>query len=195
MDTLKIKVLVGSTREGRFSDKPAAWIADLAKAQEGVEVEVLDLRDYPMPFYEESVSPSMVQDGAYANPAVRTWADKIREADAFIIVTPEYNRGPSAVLKNALDQVYAEWNKKPVAFVGHGSALGARAIEQLRTNAIELQMAPIRQAVGMPWSGMLLAEDGTLKPDAFAPYEKAAVGLIESLLWWGRALKAARTDK
>lgn len=194
MDTLKIKVIIGSTRQNRFSDKPALWIAELAKKHEGIDVEVLDLRDYPMPFYDEPISPSMVKDGAYANPAVSKWAVKIAEADAFIIVTPEYNRGPSAVLKNALDQVYGEWNRKAVAFIGHGSSLGARAIEQLRSNAIELQMAPIRAAVHMPWSGMLREESGELKPGAFDPYEKSADGMIDQLLWWGRALKAARAS-
>lgn len=194
MDTIKLKVIIGSTRQKRFSDKPAAWIAEIAKKRPEFDVEILDLRDYPMPFYDEPGSPSMVKDGAYPDPAVRKWADKIREADAFIVVTPEYNRGTSAVLKNALDQVYGEWNRKPVAFVGHGSALGSRAIEQLRTNMIELQMAPVRHFVGMPWSGMFLAEDGSLKPDAFAAYQQAAETMAEQLSWWARALKTARTQ-
>ncbi len=118
---LNMKVIAGSTREGRFSDKAAAWIAEEIKKQEGVAVEVLDLRDYPLPFYTDPISPAMVKDGAYSNEMVRKWATKIREADAFIIVTPEYNHGTSGVLKNALDWVYQEWNNKPVAFVSYGS--------------------------------------------------------------------------
>lgn len=194
MDTMKLKIIIGSTRQKRFSDKPAAWAADLAKKHPEFEVEILDLRDYPMPFYDAPISPSMVKDGAYADPAVQRWADKIREADAFIVATPEYNRGPSAVLKNALDQVYGEWNRKPIAFIAHGSALGARAVEQLRMNAVELQMAPIRASVLMPWSGTFVQEDGSVKPDAFAPYEKAGETLMAQLSWWARALKDARTQ-
>jgi len=192
METMKLTVIIGSTRQQRFSDKPATWIAECASKRSEFEVEVLDLRDYPMPFFDESISPSMVKDGAYANSAVRAWAAKIAEADAFIIVTPEYNHGPSAVLKNALDQVYGEWNRKPVAFVSHGSAMGARAVEQLRLNAVELQMVPIRASVLMPWSGTFLQGDGSLKPGAFAPYEKAGETMLEQLSWWARALKDAR---
>ncbi len=188
---LRVKVIIGSTRQKRYSDKPASWIAEKAKAR-GLDVEVLDLRDYPMPFYDEPVTPSSVKDGAYANPAVRTWAEKIGEADAFIIVTHEYNRGPAAVMKNALDQVSAEWNRKPIAFVGHGSTSATRAIEQLRMNAIELQMAPIRAAVYLPPSWTSLAEDGSIKPEILADNDAAAETLLEQLTWWGDALKAAR---
>lgn len=192
MDTLRVKVIIGSTRQNRFSDSPARWIAERAAMRPDMDVEVLDLREYPMPFYDEPISPSMVKDGAYANPIVQRWAAKIADGDAFIIVTPEYNRGPSAVLKNALDQIYAEWNRKAVAFVAHGSSLGSRAIEQLRTNAIELQMAPIRAAVQMPWSGTLRDERGELLPGAFDPFAKAADGMLDQLAWWASALKTAR---
>ena len=146
---LNIKVIAGSTREGRFSDKAAAWIAEEIKKQEEVVVEVLDLRDYNMPFFNEPMSPSFKQE-PYTNEAVTRFTKKIEEGDAFVIVTPEYNHGTSGVLKNALDWVYPEWNNKPIAFVSYGSVGGARAVEQLRLNAIELQMAPIRAAVHIP---------------------------------------------
>ena len=102
MSTLKIKVIVGSTRPNRFSEKPAQWIFDLAKKRADLDVELLDLRDYPLPFFEEALPPGLAKDG-YTNPAVVKWREKIREADGFIIVTPEYNHGYPAVLKNALD--------------------------------------------------------------------------------------------
>ena len=85
--------------------------------------------------------------GKYANEIVKTWAEKINEGDAFIIVTPEYNHGYPAVLKNALDSIFQEWNKKAVGFVSYGNAGGARSVEQLRQVVIELQMVPIRNAV------------------------------------------------
>src|SRR3990167_4861435 len=146
--SLNIKVIAGSTREGRFSDKAATWIAEEIKKQKGIAVEVLDLRDYDMPFFNEPMSPSFKQE-PYKNEAVARFTKKIEEGDAFVLVTPEYNHGTSGVLKNALDWVYQEWNNKPVAFVSYGSALGTRSVEQLRQVAVELQMAPIRNALHM----------------------------------------------
>src|SRR6266481_6795301 len=105
---LHIKVIIGSIREGRFSEKTANWIFGEAKNLEGVTAELLDLRDYPMPFFNEAVTPSYMKE-PYANPVVQKWTAKIAEGDAFIIVTPEYNHGYPAVLKNALDYVYREW--------------------------------------------------------------------------------------
>jgi NAD(P)H-dependent FMN reductase len=186
----KIKVIIGSTRPNRFGDKPGAWIAELAKAQEGFDVEVLDLRDYPMPFLEDKVPPSQVT-GAYGDPAVQKWADKIAEADGFIVIAAEYNHGYTAVLKNAIDQVYKEWNHKAVAFVGYGGVGGARAVEQLREVVVELQMAPVRQAVHImaPW---MLTDGDALKPGALDQYTDAAKGMLTNLSWWTKALKAAR---
>ena len=123
MSTLRIKVIVGSTRANRFSEKPAEWIFDAARKREDLDVELLDLRDYPLPFFEEAMPPGMAKDG-YTNPIVVKWRDKIREADGFIICTPEYNHGYPAVLKNALDYVYFAWSRKAVAFVSWGGAGG-----------------------------------------------------------------------
>src|SRR5579872_3399556 len=128
---LKIQVIIGSTRQGRFSEKPAQWIFEEAKKKTGLEVELLDLRDYPMPFFNEPMSPSRVE-GKYPNEAVQKWAKKIAEADGYIIVSPEYNHGYPAVLKNAMDSIYKEWNNKSVGFVSYGSVGGGRAVEQLR---------------------------------------------------------------
>ncbi|MBI4079361.1 MAG: NAD(P)H-dependent oxidoreductase [Candidatus Levybacteria bacterium] len=130
---------------------------------EAIEVELLDLRDYPLPFFDEPNSPEGLK-GNYANKTAKRWAKKIGLADAFIIITPEYNRGPSAVLKNALDYVYYEWNRKPVAFVSYapGAAAGIRAVEQLRLSCIELQMAPIREAVHISYVLDTIDEDGKL---------------------------------
>jgi len=193
MDKLKIKIILGSTRQNRFSDKPGAWIFAEARKKEGVDAELLDLRDYPLPFFDEPMSPTMIKEGKYPNEIARKWALKIREADAFIIVTPEYNHGTSAVLKNALDYIYAEWNNKPVGFVSYGGASGARSVEHLRLVSIEIQMAPIRNAVhilGGPWN--LLDENGKLKDGALDPFQKSAEGMLNQLLWWARALKTAR---
>jgi len=195
MTSFNIKVIVGSTREGRFSDKAAAWIAGEIKKQKGVTVEVLDLRDYDMPFFNESVSPSYKQE-PYKNKVVAKFTKKIEEGDAFVIVTPEYNRGTSGVLKNALDWVYQEWNNKPVAFMSYGSVGGARAVEQLRLNSIELQMAPIRTAIhisGERYFPVLFGK-ADIK-ELFSSLSDQANTMISQLMWWTKALKHAREQK
>src|SRR3990167_1200076 len=189
---LNIKVIAGSTREGRFSDKAAAWIAEEIKKPKGVAVEVLDLRNYDMPVCNEPMSPSFKQE-PYKNEAVARFTKKIEEGDAFVMVTPEYNHGTSGVLKNALDWVYPEWNNKPVAFVSYGGVGGARAVEQLRTNAIELQMAPLRNAVHNPGEQYFQVLFGKINAkDLFALQSEQVKAMITQLLWWTRALKNAR---
>lgn len=193
-DTYNIKVITGSTREGRFSDKAAAWIAEEMKKHESVSVEVLDLREYEMPFFNESISPSMKTE-PYAHEAVARFTKKIAEADAYIIIAPEYNHGVTAVLKNAIDWVYQEWNNKPIAFVSYGSVGGARAVEQLRLIAIELQMAPIRNAVHIAGADYFPVLFGNAPADElFAKLQEPANGMTEQLLWWTKALQAARTN-
>ncbi|HEY1041585.1 MAG TPA: NAD(P)H-dependent oxidoreductase [Candidatus Paceibacterota bacterium] len=192
MNTLAIKVIVGSTREGRFADKAATWIADELKKQEGADVEILDLREYEMPFFNEAVTPSYKTE-PYKNEVVARFTQKINEGDAFVIVTPEYNHSTSGVLKNALDWVYQEWNNKPVAFVSYGSTGGARAVEQLRLIAVELQMAPTRNAVHIPGEQYfpVLFGQGSAQ-ELFAKMQSQADALISQLMWWTKALKNAR---
>lgn len=197
---LKIKIIVGSTRENRFSGRPAQWIFEEAKKLKGVGAELLDLRDYPMPFFDSPVPPSMAP-GQYTNDVVKRWAEKIRDGDAFIIVAPEYNHGYPAVLKNAIDWISPEWNKKPVGFVSYGSAVGARSVEQLRQVMIELQMAPIKSALHIPVEIFMAAMMGTgaTGPELFQPLREGPRGdrvqaFFDELLWWARALKAARTQ-
>lgn len=192
-DSLNVKIILGSTRQNRFSETPATWIASLAKARGDMNVDVLDLRDYPMPFFEEAATPSSKKE-PYKNEVVARWTAKIAEADAYVIIAPEYNHGYPAVLKNALDYVYQEWNNKPVAFISYGSALGARSVEQLREITVELQMAPIRNAIHMPYQVVMDLRAGKSAAEVFQPYEERGAALLEQLAWWGRALKAARNQ-
>ena len=175
---LHIKLIVGSTRRGRFSEHLVPWIESTVGTNERVALETLDLRDYPMPFYDQPGSPAGVSDGQYPNEIVRAWAAKIAEADAVIVITPEYNRSISAVLKNAIDSIYREWNNKPLGIVTYGSIGGARAAEQFRLIAIELQMAPIRSAVHIqaPWG--LRDEQGALKDGALDDYMQFSKKMI-----------------
>ena len=122
----RIQVILASTREGRFGEKAAAWVMDRLADRSDLDAELVDLRDYPMPFYEQARPP------AYGHreypPEVARWAEKVEGADGYLVVTPEYNHGYPAVLKNALDQVFPELNRKPIAFVGYGNSGGAREI-------------------------------------------------------------------
>lgn len=189
---LKIAVIIGSTRQGRFCDKPAHWIFEETQKLADVQVTLLDLRDFPLPFFDEPMSPSMVS--GYDKPEVQKWQAQVRDADAFIIVTPEYNHSMPAVLKNALDYVYHEWNNKPVAFVSYGSAGGTRSVQQLRQIAVELQMAPIRNGVhifGNKFLPILLGKE-PWEPTKDEFLMAAAKKMLDQLLWWGNALKAAR---
>jgi NAD(P)H-dependent FMN reductase len=195
--TVKIKVILGTTRQRRFGDKPAYWIADEARALSDVDVELLDLRDYPLPFFDEPQSP-VWSKGQYSNDAVQRWADRIADGDAFIMVAPEYNHGYPAVLKNAIDSIYPEWANKPIGFVSYGNAGGARAVEQLRQVVVELQMTPIRTAIHLPVSVYMavMHEPVPANPDLFRSMKEGRVNHVErffnELLWSAKALKQAR---
>jgi len=188
-----ISVIVGSTRQGRFSEKPAQWIFQQLKNRGGIDAQLLDLRDFPMPFFDQPLPPAMPGRPPYENEVVKKWTAEIARSDGFIIVTPEYNYGPSAVLKNALDWVYPEWNHKAVAFVSYGSAMGARGIQQLRLTAIELQLAPVRSSVHIPVATLWAHFQGGDVDAGLAELEASAKTMIDDLLWWTEALKAART--
>jgi len=191
MAKLKIGVIVGSTRPGRFADHPAKWIKELAEKRGDIDIEMLDLRDWPLPFFEEEMSP------AYApskNEVAQRWQKKIDSLDGYIATVAEYNRGPTAVLKNALDYGYKEWNRKPIAFVGYGGVGGARAVEQLRLHAVELQMAPIRSAVHIQIPVYLgVIKEGKSLND-FEPVVQSGKDMLDQLVWWVNALKSAREN-
>jgi len=189
-----ISVIVGSTREGRFSEKPARWILQHLKKRSSVDARLLDLRDYPMPFFDQPMTPAMPGRPPYANEVVRKWTAAIAQSDGFVFVTPEYNFGTSAVLKNAIDWVYPEWNRKPVTFVGYGSAMGARSVQQLRESSIELQLAPIRTSVHIPVATLFAHYQGGDVEAGLAELDARAEAMIDDLLWWTAALKTARAS-
>jgi NAD(P)H-dependent FMN reductase len=186
---LRVGIVLGSTRPARFADRPATWLLELAQKRAGVAFELVDLRHYPLPFFDEPKSP--LREPSKNDIAVR-WARTVAELDAFVFVTGEYNHSIPASLKNALDYVYAEWNRKPAAFVAYGNAGGARGVEQLRLILVELQVAPLRSAVhiGRPEFIELL-----LNGKSFADYpylEQAANVMLDDVIWWGRTLRAGR---
>lgn len=187
-DQPKIYVILGSTRQGRFGETVANWFHTIASSRQDLSAELIDLRDWPLPLFDEPKSPS---GGHYAE-AAKPWAEKIAEADGYVIVTPEYNHGYPAPLKNALDHLNREWNNKPVAFVSYGgSAGGSRAVEQLRLVAVELQMAPIRESVVIPMARAAFNEQG--EPNNPVLNDRATA-VLDQLRWWAQALKKARAS-
>ena len=189
MSKPKLAIVIGSVRPNRFADRPAQWITEIAKKRGDFNVELIDLKDYPMPLFNEAASP------AYApseSDVARRWQKKMAEFDAYVFTAAEYNRGPTAALKNALDYAYTEWNQKPVSFVGYGGVGGARAIEQLRLNAIELQMAPIRNAVHIQFPIYLAVAKEGKKLSEFDFLQQNAKDMLDQLAWWTNALKSAR---
>jgi NAD(P)H-dependent FMN reductase len=187
-----ISVVVGSTRQGRFSERVAPWVLNHLKQREGVDARLLDLRDYEMPFFDQPLTPSMAGRPAYEHEAVQRWTQKIAESDGFILVTAEYNFGPAAVLKNALDWVYPEWNRKACAFVGHGAQGGVRAVQQLREIVSELQMMPVRRAVHLPLQTLMAHFQGGDVDKELTNSDAAAGLMLDDLLWWTEALTVAR---
>ena len=189
MAKVKIAVIVGTTRAARFGHKPAQWIADIASQRDDMVVEVLDLHEYPMPFFDEVASNAWVPS---QNEAAQRWQKKVAEFDGYIFVSAEYNRGVPAVLKNALDYANPEWNKKPAAFVGYGSVGAARAIEHLRLIAIELQMAPIRTGVHIQGADFMAVWKGGKDIAELSYLPQNATDMLDQLVWWTNALKTAR---
>lgn len=186
----RIGIVIGSTRDTRFADKPAAWLETFTRERGDMEFETLDLRDFPLPFFNEVASNAFAPS---QNEVAQRWQRKLTEFDGFIFIVAEYNHAPTAVLKNALDYAYPEWNRKPAAFIGYGSVGAARAVEQLRMIAVELQMAPTRTAVHIQ-GGDFMAVWQQGKPLEELTYLVPGVqAMLDELGWWATALKVARS--
>lgn len=188
---LNIKVILGSTREGRQGEKVAKWVINQLKDYPEIKSELLDLKQISLPFLDEEANPEYGESCLKDNRKIKLWMNKIHQADAYIILTPEYNHGYPAVLKNALDHAYTEWNKKPVSFIGYSTSqmAASRAIEQLRQVVIELQLAPIRDTVYISKVKDAFDEKGNLlNLNLNNNLEK----MLEQLMWWGNALKNAK---
>jgi NAD(P)H-dependent FMN reductase len=189
MSKPRIAIIISTTRAARFGHKPAQWVKDIAAQRDDIETEIVDLRDFPMPFFDEVASNAWAPT---QNPVGQRWQKKIAEFDGYIFVTAEYNHGIPASLKNALDYAYPEWNKKAAAFVGYGAVGGARAIEHLRLVAAELQLATVRSGVYIQGADfMAVWKEGKDLKDI--GYLQAGVkDMLDQLVWWTKALKTAR---
>lgn len=178
---VRIAVIIGSCRPGRFADTVASWFLDQVRQRNDVELDVIDLASVDVPALYLPAT----------NPAAEAYRRRIDAADAFVVVTPEYNHGYPAPLKQAIDVAYTEWFTKPVAFVSYGGVAGGlRAVEQLRQVFAELHAVTIRDTVS--FHGPEGAFDAGGQPIDRNGAEAAAKILIDRLIWWAAALRAAR---
>jgi NAD(P)H-dependent FMN reductase len=190
----KLQIIVGSTREGRAAEPVAKWVAKRAEAHGGFDVEVLDLRDWPLPMFAETFATiGDRNDPTYSDPIVKAWNAKIREGDAYLFITPEYNHSISGVLKNAIDNVFVSFafRNKVAAFVGYsgGPVGGARAVEHLAHIMIEVEVVPLKQSVLVGGVGGAFGADG----EPTNPISDIALGItLDDLAWWSAALEPAR---
>jgi NAD(P)H-dependent FMN reductase len=188
-----IQVVYGTTRQGRFSQKVGGWLLDRLDARDDMAVELVDLRDYPLPVYERRIPPARALRD-YPDPEIARWGATVDRADGYVFVTAEYNHGYPATLKNAIDHIFCEFQRKPAAFVGYGNVGAARAIEQLRLVCVELEMAPLRHAVHvLPDMMRPIMTVDTVEPDHFASLDPRLELLATDLAWWATALREARS--
>jgi NAD(P)H-dependent FMN reductase len=192
----KLQVIVGSTRPTRAADRVVPWVVETAQSHGEFEVEVLDLRDWPLPFFQEHMGTiGDFSDPTYSDPIVRSWNRKIAEGDAYLIVTAEYNHSVPGQLKNAIDSVFISFGfrNKPIGFVGYsgGIAAGTRAVEHLALIAIEAEAVPLRNSVLIPFVTEAFDEDGKPKNPAT---DIALTITLEDLSWFSTALGRARAE-
>ncbi len=189
----KIALIIGSTRATRFADIPAQWLMKQAAARDDLTVELVDLRDFDLPMFNEMASNAYVPS---SDPHAVKWQQKIAEFDGYIFLTAEYNHSVTGSLKNAVDQAYVEWAKKPMAAFGYGSMGAARAVEHLRNIAVELQMVPVRNAVHIGGADFFRVHPGMGGSGNMADIEAnlmaATKATFDDVVWWANATMAAK---
>jgi NAD(P)H-dependent FMN reductase len=190
----KLLIIIGSTRPTRAADLVIPWLTRAAKEHGGFDVEVADLRDWPLPIFTEHFGTiGDINDPTYSDPLVKAWNNKIKEHDAFIVVTPEYNHSVPGGLKNAIDTVWLSFGfrNKPVAFVGYSGGVGGgiRAIEHLNHVFVETESVPLRNTVVIPQVQDAFDEAG----EPVSPMTRVATSvMLDDLVWWSAALDKAR---
>ena len=190
----KLQVIVGSTRPNRAADHVVPWVVERSGRHEAFAVELLYLRDWPLPIFQEHRGTlGDFVDPPYSEPIVKSWNKKIAEADAYLMITPEYNHSIPAVLKNAIDSVFVSFafRNKPAAFVGYSSgvAAGTRAVEHLAHIAIEVELHPLKQSVLIPNVESAFND----QHDPIDPNTEIALEVVlDDLAWWTSALTRPR---
>ena len=192
----KIALIIGSTRPTRFADIPAQWMLKQAQARTDMTVVLVDLRDYDLPLFNEMASNAWMPS---SDPKAVAWQKKMGEFDGYIFVVAEYNRSITGALKNALDQAYVEWSRKPMTAIAYGALGGTRALEHLRTIGVELQMVPTRNAVHLSGSDFFATHPGMGGTGDMTKIEAhilpAAKSSLDDLVWWARATMDAKASE
>lgn len=186
---LNIAIIIGSTRPNRKGAAVGEWVYEHVREREDARYELVDLADFNLPLLDEPVPPLMHK---YSKPHTKRWSAKIAEIDAFVFVTAEYNHAIPGALKNAIDFLYQEWNNKAAAFVSYGSMMGARAVEQLRLVMAELQIADVREQVGLSLDRDF-DDEGAVKSSP--ALEKQLGRMLDQLVPWARALQSVRRER
>jgi NAD(P)H-dependent FMN reductase len=185
-----LTIIIGSTRPGRAGAPIAQWFAARAKDHGGFDVNVVDLAEVDLPLLDEPNHPRLRQ---YTHQHTKDWSAIIDAADALVFVTPEYNYGYPASLKNAIDYLHHEWQHKPVGFVSYGGvAAGTRAVQQLKQVVTTLRMLPVFDSVNIPFYNQFLGQDGTFQANAVL--DQAAGAMLDELVRTEAALRPLRTD-
>jgi NAD(P)H-dependent FMN reductase len=188
----RIALIIGSTRATRFADKPAQWMLTQAQARDDMEVELVDLRDFDLPLFKEMASNMWMPS---ADPHAVAWQKKLAEFDGYVFVVAEYNRSITGSLKNALDQAYVEWVRKPMGAIAYGSMGGTRALEHLRNIAVELQMVPVRNAVHIGGGDFFKVHPiggNAAIAEIEASLMASAKATLDDVVWWAKATMAAK---
>jgi NAD(P)H-dependent FMN reductase len=192
---LSLKIIIGSTRPGRNADRVIPWITAMAREHAAFDIDVMDLRDWPLPMFGETLATvGDPRNPTFSAPVVKRWNSAIAAGDAYLFVTPEYNHGIPAVLKNAIDSVFASFafRGKPAAYIAYSGGIGGgiRSVEHLAQVCIEAEMVPLRSSVIIPFVETAFGPDGQpIDPSARA----AAKILLDDLAWWATALQRARS--
>lgn len=175
---MKIKIIAGSTRPGKFNPQPAEWIFNISKEYSDAEFELVDIESLNLPLLDEKNAPL---EHKYEKDHTKNWSKIVEEADGFVFVTPEYNHSIPGALKNAIDYLYTEWNFKPAVYISYGSAAGgSRAVEHLRGVAGEQKIYDLREQILLPNYWENLDQNG--KYQFTERHKQAAERMLESLI-------------
>jgi NAD(P)H-dependent FMN reductase len=186
----RLQVVIASTRPGRVGLPVGRWFGGRARAHGAFEVEVADLLELDLPFMDEPNHPRL---GQYTHQHTKDWSAKVKAADAFVFVTPEYNYGFTAPLKNAIDFLHTEWQYKPVGFVSYGGvAGGTRAVQMLKLVVTTLKMTPLLEAVTVPFVAQFIDDEGEFVPSEMI--DQAANAMLDELVRVGEALAVLRAE-
>lgn len=185
----KLGVIIASVREGRGGVAVSDWFVGLARQHGGFEVTVLDLKEVDLPLLDEPAHPRLQK---YAREKTKAWSARVKEMDAFVFVTPEYNFGAPPALVNALDHLYVEWNYKAAGFVSYGGVSGGlRSVQMTKQIVTTLKMVPMVEAVALPFFTKLV-DSATGRFDGGEPNAKAATAMLNELVRWTEALRVLR---